>query len=121
MANFPTLSIGQDSRYFKERSAENPVVSKKMEGGYITTRPRHTRRPRRAFTTGFSFLTNADKALLQAFWNDMHGGANAFYWTHPATQEAIYCRFADDEQLEFRYAGAGGNFRWEIELKLVEV
>lgn len=119
--NFPTLSIDQDSQYFRERSAENPAVAKKMEGGYVHTRPRHTRRPRRSFSTGFSFLNEADKAALQAFWNAVHGSSDAFYWTHPISKEQIYCRFAESEEFEFRYAGVGDNFRWDIELKLVEV
>lgn len=118
---FPTLSRGQDSAYFKVTQAD-PSMRTPTEGGYVYTRPRFTRRPRRTFVTGFTNISEADRALLEQFWNDTRGGSLAFDWTHPISGEVISVRFAHQKPLEFEYAGIGHWRRWNcgpIELEEV--
>ncbi len=117
---FPTLSIGMNSKVFSSE-AENPVVRTKMEGGYVTSRPRHTRRPRRTYTVGFTFLSEADRIALETFWDTVKGGSVAFYWTHPTTGVERLMRFAEGESLSFKHIGVGSNLRWETQFKLEEV
>lgn len=101
---FPALSVGQDQRFFTEER-ENPALpAVKAEGGYEFTRPRFTRRPRRMFGTGFSGMSSADKATLEAFWDDRKGSSAPFYWTNPTSGEAILVRFAPGAKLQFKYA-----------------
>jgi len=111
VSNFPTLSKKQDSKYFSE-SAIDPVMKTKVDGGYVMTRAKYTRTPRRTFTTGFSLITDNDKALLQTFWSDVKGGSDAFEYTHPISSESVTVRFTGS--YTFKYAGAGDNYRWDV-------
>lgn len=108
---FPTLSRGEDARFFG-MSQEDPAMRTKVEGGYVFTRPRFTRRPRRSFTTGFTNISDADRALLENFWNDTKGGSSAFAWTHPFTNEVIQVRFK--KGFDFSYVGIGHSHRWDV-------
>ena len=100
---FPTLSTKQDEKNFQDES-ENPAISSKTEGGYVITRARFTRTPRRTFAVAYSNLSTADKTLLVNFWNQLGGGSDTFWWTHPATGEIIQVRFDPSKTLQFEYA-----------------
>ena len=114
---FPTLSKPEDSKYFNESSID-PSMKTKVDGGYVLSRPMYTRVPRRTFKTGFSQITEADKALLQSFWNDMRGGSDAFVYQHPITNESITVRFT--ASYGFKYAGVGERYRWDVSSILME-
>jgi len=106
MANpvFPVaLAAIQDSKYLTIEY-EDKAVKGEVEGGYTHTRPRHTRRPRRKFTTGFTEITQAEFNLLEAFY-DQVGTYTKFDWTNPATGEVFVVRF--DKQLKAKYEGMG--------------
>lgn len=119
MANFPTLSKKQDSKYFSVTS-EDPAMRTEMEGGYVATRPRHTRAPRQTYTTGFTDISEVDRLALKAFWDARHGGSESFVWTNPVTTVATTVRFSGP--LDFKYKGFGGNHRWDItNIKLEDV
>lgn len=121
MADYPTFSKELDASSFKE-SSENPVHADEMEGGYVVTRAKFTRAPRRAFMFKHADLSNAEKDSLQSFWNDRKGGAGAFNWTHPVSGQTINVRFAPDMELEFERTGYGTNHRWDSsEITLREV
>lgn len=120
-ANFPTLSIGQDSRFFEEED-ENPAIGNEMEGGYVTTRPRFTRSPRRMITTGFSQLNESDRTIFKQFWKDHMGSSLAFFYTHPTTSEVILVRFKLGWKPKWVYVGAGELYRWDLpDIPLEEV
>lgn len=118
---FPTLSTKQDQRFFSDGREDNTQETK-SEDGYVFSRPRTTRRPRRIFTTGYTNITDADKAAVQAFWDSVQGRSEAFIWVHPTTGENINVRFAM-KQLSFDYAGwRADSHRWDLsEIKLKEV
>lgn len=116
---FPTLSQGQDSKFYSV-VRENVAMKTKMEGGYVVSRARHTRTPRRTFTTGFSNLTNADRASLESFWDTVRGGSVIFDWTDPVSNVAIPVRFAGDSGLTWKYEGVGYTRLWSVQFTLEE-
>lgn len=125
MADFPIASL-----LTKEDAAkygielEDTGIRSEMEGGYVLSRPRTTRRPRRTWTTGFTDITNADKLLLETFVNTK-GTFASFTWTVPVpnilggSKEVVTVRFS--EVPTFKYAGFGTNARWNFDCKLEEV
>lgn len=122
MADFPTLSKGFDATAFK-MSYENPAVQEgETEGGYVITRARHTRRPRRYFTIRFLDITEADRLLLEDFWDDHRGGSVGFNWTNPITAAVFNVRFDSGASLEFSRTGYGTNHRYDTsEITLKEI
>lgn len=126
-------------------SVANPAVATESEGGYVITRPRFTRRPRRTWTFGYTDISTSDKARIEQFYNDMLGGSMMFYWvdrhafegenwrrandrTHiqygwaPVTESAYtyLVRFVED--LKFKEAGVGPHLRWDVPaIKITEV
>lgn len=118
MANFPTFNDSEDaSKYGFE--VEDVGMRSDMEGGYVISRPRHTRTPRRTWQTGFTDLSNDEYLEFLDFWND-HGTYKAFTYAVKTSTEEVNVRFA--QKPEFKYAGVGANYRWNIEgIKLEEV
>tara|TARA_R100001086_G_scaffold249921_1_gene191836 strand:- start:1295 stop:1663 length:369 start_codon:yes stop_codon:yes gene_type:complete len=122
MADFPILSKDFDATSFSEKS-ENPVVTGgETEGGYQYTRPRFTRRPRKTFTFAYSDISEAERLILQNFWDARLGGSGAFNWVHPVTGVTHNVRFGDQMELTFTRIGFGTNHRWDSsEIILKEV
>lgn len=113
------LQSKQDSKHFSiER--EDPSMSNDMEGGYVISRARFTRPPRRKFTTGFTDLSQAEYDQLDQFFAGVKGGSEMFEWTIPTTGEVCTVRFKGT--LKGEYAGMGGNHRYNVsEINLEEV
>lgn len=120
MADFPPAGMieGEDSQYFRVQYRDN-TVSSETEDGYEITRPRSTRRPGRVFTTGFTEITSADKALLESFWESVRGNADMFTWDDPTTGTELMVRFKGT--LDFEYTGIGGVHQWKLKVELKEV
>lgn len=116
---FP-LANKQDSSKFKEQAAEDPTIAAPMEGGYVITRPRYTRRPRYNFTTGFTDLSETEKNTFQNFYNAQRGGAASFSYTHPTSGVVYTVRFKKDSMPNFDYAGFGSTYRWNIDNIVLE-
>lgn len=110
MADFPPSGVKEDSSKFSI-SFEDPVVRGEVEGGYVTTRARHTRRPRRTFTTGFTDMTPAQILSLENFYDSKRGGSVAFTYAHPTTGTVFTVRFKGFSE---NYSGAGSVFRWDV-------
>lgn len=115
MVAFP-LATKQDSAKFGFEQ-EDVGLRSEMEGGYVLSRPRHTRNPRRTWTTGFTDLSNTDKGTFETFVND-HGTYKAFDYTLPVVGTIISCRFKTIPKYE--YAGFGTNMRWNINDIVIE-
>ena len=117
-AVFPVLSTKPDSASAK-RSLEDPSMSVEMEGGYTYTRARFTRTPRKKWSIKYTFISDADKLLLESFWNTVMGGSESFFWTddYNSTQYAV--RFKGE--ISFIYKGRGGNHRWDVSFDLEEL
>ncbi|MCR9222928.1 MAG: hypothetical protein NXH70_02565 [Hyphomonas sp.] len=113
MADFPILSKDPDGSSFKQNSENPVVVGGEMEGGYVYTRPRHTRRPRRTFEFKFVDISEIERVSLEDFWDNHFGGSVAFNWTHPITSVVYNVRFDPQMELEFPRSGYGTNHRWD--------
>ena len=92
---FP-ITKDQDQQYYREMP-DDPAIRVETEGGYEITRPRYTRRPRRTYVTGWSYISSAEKATFDAFWDQMRGGAGAFMWKRPTDGQEILVRFTGNK------------------------
>jgi hypothetical protein len=121
MINYTTLPLCDllDSSKFAQEK-ENPALASKMDGGYVVTRPRHTRRPRRTFTLAFTDFTDAQRALVDDHFDAMHGGAMIFYFVHPVSKESILARYTTDTTLQWGYSGSGRTPLWGVSFKVQE-
>ena len=115
--SFPpeSLSGREDSSKLTSEQVD-PTISSSTDGGYLMTRPRYTRKPPINFTTGFTYITQAEKKDLEDFWDEQFGGSRAFAWDNPTDGVRYNVRFA--EPMRFSYTGKGGNHRWNVSVKL---
>lgn len=113
MADFPpvTMTAKEDSRQRSDKQAD-PAMRKEMDGGYVVTRARYTRAPRKTFITGFTNISQADKVAFQNFWDSKKGGSDSFTWADPITTTVYTVRFVG--QPDFKYVGMGSTYRWDI-------
>jgi hypothetical protein len=115
---FPTLALtkgGQDSTQFSIKP-EDVAIKSEIEGGYVTSRARHTRTPRKTFATGYKSISDADRQALVGFYNTVGGGSVIFDWTDPVDQITYQVRF--DGDLTFRYVGVGATKLWDVSFQL---
>jgi phage-related protein len=117
-ATMPFMDLQDSSKYGVQQ--ENTAVATSAEGGYVSTRPRHTRRPRKTFTSGFTALNEAQKTALQAFFDSCYGGSLIFNWTNPTDKTVVAVRFTTDTQLQFSYSGYGGTNLYDVSFKVQE-
>jgi hypothetical protein len=117
-STMPFWDLLDSSKFQQEK--ENPAMASKMDGGYVVTRPKHTRRPRRTFTAGYTDMPDAQRATVDAFFDSMHGGSNLFYFVHPVSRESILVRYTTDTTLPWTYTGAGLYPLWSVTFKLQE-
>lgn len=117
MANpvFPEVPAGTDSSKYRVE-LEDVALKTDLEGGYVASRPRHTRTPRRTFTSGYTKIPDAEKQQIEAFYNQVHGGSLIFDWKNPEDQVIYQVRFAD--RIEFQYEGIGFTKLWTFSVRL---
>ena len=85
MATWPSLSKQPVYPLEETPLDSDGLISSSPEAGYIQTRPRFTR-TRRTFRPLYKGLSDADKALLDAFYyTETSRGSVVFAWTHPIT------------------------------------
>jgi phage-related protein len=108
-----TTGEEQDSKKFSQE-LEDPSMQSELEGGYVVSRARHTRAPRRTWSSGFTYIKQAGKAELEAFWNEVRGGSVIFQWRNPQDGQDYLVRFKGGSSLKFTYVGAGTNYRWDV-------
>lgn len=114
---FPTLPSGNklDSKKF-DYELEDPSMTTEMEGGYVVSRARHTRTPRKTWRCGFTYIDNADRAVVENFWNQVRGRSVVFVWMNP--QDNVEYRVRFKEKMSFTYVGQGSNQRWDVSFSL---
>jgi hypothetical protein len=116
---FPAdLAPEQDSKYYGV-DHEDVALRTKVDGGYVVSRAKHTRRPRRTFSTGFTSIGEAQRQTLVDFYEAVKGGSVIFDWTDPITGDTIAVRFAEGG-LPFKYVGMGPTKLWDVQFKLEE-
>lgn len=114
---FPVLPSGailDSSKY--EVSRSDPAMRAEMDGGYVVTRARYTRVPRRLFKVGYTYLTNPDKLVLDTFYDTVRGGSLIFDWTDPSS--AIVYSVRLKSPFSFKHVGAGTTRRWDCSFEL---
>lgn len=107
----------QDASEFTVQQ-EDPAMRTEMEGGYVFTRARHTRVPRKTWTSSFKYIASNDKDELQTFWETVRGGSVIFQWRNPQDDQDYLVRFL--EPLNFKYVGIKNNQRWDVSFKVQE-
>lgn len=112
-SEFPTISLrGRENTKDVKLEKEDVTVRTEMQGGYVYTRPRHTRRPRRTFMTGFGSISEAHRAELEAFYDAKRGGSDSFTYTPPYLGVEVIVRFKGP--IKFDYVGYGTNYMWNV-------
>jgi hypothetical protein len=116
--NFPILHDNwlPDSAQHGE-TPEDPTLRSDIEGGYVITRPKHTRKPRRTWKGGYKDLISQDKTLLDDFW-DAVTGAVIFNWTNPESSVVYQVRFT--KPIEWSYTGIGPTRRWSCSFEVMQ-
>ena len=111
--NFPTAVLDglENSKFFTEAQAD-PVKRAEIDGGYVITRPRYTRVPRKTWTTGFTDLTAVQKEDFGTFWDAQRGGSDSFVYLNPADAVNYTVRFKG--QPKIKYTGMASLRLWEI-------
>ncbi|MFT4064270.1 hypothetical protein [Paraburkholderia sp.] len=115
---FPLADLQDSSKY--QVSQENQALASSMDGGYVMTRPRHTRQPRKTYQSGFANLTESQKNTLQAFFDSVFGGSVIFNWTNPTDGTIKAVRFTTDTTLAFSYTGVGTTRLYDVTFKVQE-
>lgn len=115
--SFPTLSDDMDSSKFSVE-LEDSTKSEELEGGYTATRSGTTRRGRKIFKGGYTFISNADKLLLETHWDAMGGRSKIFSWINVQNGTTYLVRFK--EKLAFKYVGRLTFQRWDCDFVLQE-
>ena len=118
MALFPPTGVKEDSALFDD-SFEDKGLKSETDGGYVYSRPRHGRRARRMFSTGFTDISSEQKELVMQFALQ-HGTYLAFTYNIPDSAETVSVRFSKLPKAV--YIGVGGNHRYNIaDIELTEV
>lgn len=112
---FPILTERPDTKLYGVEF-EDQSTGSKMDGGYVVTRPKHTRSPRRTFSTGYTMLKPIDRAALDTFYRTVFGGSVIFDWIDPMTSVVYQVRFTS--KLAYKYSGVGTTQRWDISFTL---
>lgn len=114
-STFPTLANKPDSSKHSE-TVIDPTVRTEMEGGYVVTRARFTRAPRKEWTIGYTYISDAEKQSIETFVASVRVGSAIFNWTNPADNVTYLVRFK--EPPNYSYRGQGTYKRWDVSMKL---
>lgn len=116
---FPTLASGERSDSSKYSTQIEDVATKtNMEGGYVVSRPKFTRLPRKTFNIAYTAMGQTDKLAIEAFYVTVLGGSSIFNWTDPVTNTVYAARFAD--KVKYTYTGKGNRHLWDVAFMLEE-
>ncbi len=117
MPFFPTFGGKEDASKFG-MEVEDAGMRSEMEGGYVLTRPRFTRPPRRTWSTGFTSIDEVNFQAFVQFFNE-YGTYKGFTYVVPTTNENVNVRFS--QKPTFKYVGIGTTSMWDIDAKLEEI
>lgn len=103
-AVFPAnLAKVQDSQFFAVEQEDNAIKGE-TDGGYVSARPRHTRKPRKTFTTGYTDISHAHYLEAIAFYEKV-GTYKVFTYVDRTTGVTYRVRF--DKPPKWSYKGMG--------------
>ena len=122
MATFPTIyhygTLVQTPYIEELTSALNPTVRTEVEAGYVVSRNRFTRAPRR-WNLRYDMVKTANRDTIIAFVTTRGIGGESFQWTEPVAAASVTVRFL--EPPVYVPAENTNNTRWTINLILEEV
>lgn len=118
MSNLPTLSKGESPSLW-DIDYEDTGRSSEMDGGYVFTRPKHTRGPRRTFKSGWKDVPQADFDTLMTFYGTVGTYDGFNYTNYMNSDEVVNVRFKAPPKP--KYEGVGTNKRYDIEIIMEEV
>lgn len=113
---FPTLSSAPLISGFNEAAALDPVIRSPKEAGYVQTRPRFTRVPKKFHVT-YASMTDSDKSALESWEATVGYGANSDTWMHPKTSVSYTVRLTGP----IKYALGETDSLWTFDFDLEEV
>lgn len=118
---FPSLSTNPQVERFGQKAAFNPTIRSEAESGYVQTRPRFTRTPKK-WHVFYSGLSLTDKTSLESHEVSVKFGSDLFSWTNPTDSVSHNVRYAApiDFNLESGFDNSG-NHTWSAEFDLEEV
>lgn len=111
---FPTMDKEQDSKFYAI-TQEDKSLKTAMDGGYVVSRARHTRKPRKTFKTGYTGIGAADQERLLDFY-DQVDCSRVFDWTDPVSRRVYQVRFGGAPT--YSYTGIGSTRLWDVQLEL---
>lgn len=117
--SFPDLTAAgftavEDSQYFQTERISG-AQTYETDGGVFLVRKRFTRNPGSFITTGFTEISDADKQLFDAFYenNAAHGAVQVNY-LHPLTGVTLQVYFSETTPYTAQYKGWGANKVWTL-------
>lgn len=113
---FPTLSIKASVQGWEESRAFDPTIRARSEAGYMKTRARCTRVPKKWKVSYFP-ATGDDKAAVESLESTVLIGAKQFKWRNHATGTDFWVRLAEP----IKYTPLGSKLLWKIEMSIEEV
>lgn len=117
---FPALSVSPSVNGWEEGKALDPTIRSQKEGGYVSTRPRFTRIPKKwklSYSQG-NALPLADKLLLEAHEESVKVGADSFSWTNPMDGVTYTVRYVDGP---IQFKPLVGKLLWEATIGLEQI
>jgi hypothetical protein len=131
--------VGEDSKLYSVE-LEDPSIGGNTDGGYVITRAKYTRKPRRKFKSGFTMMTQEDKGKLETFYELVRGGSAIFTWVDPSAVIPVFDPLAIVDPLlpvidylalatyqvrfvgplAFSYSGVGPTRRWDVEFSMAQ-
>ncbi|MEO9497579.1 MAG: hypothetical protein ABJG42_24110 [Vibrio splendidus] len=114
MANikYPKLTEKPDRAKYSV-SSEDPSQKNEMDAGYVSSRPKFLRKPRKTFKFGYTALNDADYKKLQAFWDEVRGGSEMFVYNDFLSGVQFNVRFKG-EQFSGKFVGRGITKLWDV-------
>ena len=121
MSTFPVIyhhGALVQSAYIEELTRSlDPTVRTEAEAGYVSSRARFTRTPRK-WQLRFDMTTAANKATIEAFVTSMGVGGASFTWAEPLGTNVVV-RFAAPPT--YAPVANTNNTRWTITMTMEEV
>lgn len=108
---YPTLSEKPDQKSYSVEK-EDPAISNEMEGGYVTSRPRFLRNPRKTFRFSYKALPEKDYLQLEEFWDQVRGRSVIFQYKDWHDGVIYDVRFKT--RFKAKFVGAGDTRWWDI-------
>lgn len=112
-------SFGWDSAQYVP-DFEDPSITTDIEGGYMASRPRHTRAPRGNWKMGWQMMNDVDFQTLMNFWITTKGRSNLFAWTDPYSG-TVYASVRFAAKPTYKYVGKGAYRAWDVQVQLEQV